>query len=175
MSRRRLEPVPQDVCTRSFTRDASHPLVILQETWKKMHYPPETACIMLVARMLATVRQAADTEGAVNLFMQFCHRTVNEEEEIAHKMLGVQFSDQLETLRKLMSDALYTPDVHQWLTPAGFRSLIALVGTNGQGVGTSAISVWVRNCTSLDLPPEEQDKLDEVINSFGPSRGRAAS
>ncbi|XP_037092916.1 SET and MYND domain-containing protein 5-like [Pollicipes pollicipes] len=154
------------LCTRSFTRDASHPLVILQETWKKMHYPPETACIMLVARMLATVRQAADTEGAVNLFMQFCHRTVNEEEEIAHKMLGVQFSDQLETLRKLMSDALYTPDVHQWLTPAGFRSLIALVGTNGQGVGTSAISVWVRNCTSLDLPPEEQDKLDEVINQL---------
>ena len=44
---------------------------------------------------------------------QFCHRTVNEEEEIAHKMLGGQFYEQLEILRKLMSDALYTPDVHQ--------------------------------------------------------------
>ena len=37
---------------------------------RKMHYPPETACIMLVARMLATVRQAEDKEGAINLFMQ---------------------------------------------------------------------------------------------------------
>ena len=54
----------------------------------------------------------------------------------------------------------------QWLTPEGFRSLIALVGTNGQGVGTSAISVWVRNCTNLDLPPEEQDKLDQIINQL---------
>ena len=54
----------------------------------------------------------------------------------------------------------------QWLTPEGFRSLIALVGTNGQGVGTSAISVWVRNCTNLDLPTEENEKLDQVINQL---------
>ena len=54
----------------------------------------------------------------------------------------------------------------QWLTPEGFRSLIALVGTNGQGVGTSAISVWVRNCTNLELPDEESEKLDQVINQL---------
>ena len=54
----------------------------------------------------------------------------------------------------------------QWLTPEGFRSLIALVGTNGQGVGTSAISVWVRNCTGLDLPPDEHEKLDQLINQL---------
>lgn len=27
----------------------------------------------------------------MHLFSQFCHRTVNEEEEIAHKLLGPQF------------------------------------------------------------------------------------
>jgi len=160
------EQYHKTLCTRSFTRDPSHPLVILQETWKQMHYPPETSCIMLIARMLSTVRQAEDKEGAYGLFMQFCHRTVNEEEEIAHKLLGEQFTDQLETLRQLMSNALYAPEVHQWLTPEGFRSLIALVGTNGQGVGTSAISVWVRNCSNLDLPDCEQEKLDAVVNQL---------
>ena len=47
---------------------------------------------------------------------------MNEEEEIAHKMLGVQFYEQLEVLRKLMSDALYTEDVHQ-VCRAGRQSL----------------------------------------------------
>ena len=76
-----------------------------------MHYPPETACIMLLARIIATVRQATDKEGAIALFMQFCHRTVNEEEEIAHKLLGAEFHDQLETLRNMMEKALWTPDI----------------------------------------------------------------
>lgn len=76
-----------------------------------MHYPPETACVMLLARIVATVRQASDKEGAVALFLQFCHRTVNEAEEIAHKLLGEEFCDQLETLRALMDAALGAPDV----------------------------------------------------------------
>lgn len=44
---------------------------------------------------------------------QFCHRTVNEEEAIAHKLLGEQFRRQLEVLRELMSLALYSDIVHQ--------------------------------------------------------------
>ncbi|GFQ98685.1 SET and MYND domain-containing protein 5 [Trichonephila clavata] len=53
-----------------------------------------------------------------------------------------------------------------WFTADGFRSLIALVGTNGQGIGTSAFGVWVKNCDSLDLSPEEQDKLNIFIRSL---------
>lgn len=45
--------------------------------------------------------------------LQFCHRTVNEEEEIAHKLLGEPFKGQLEVLRELMSHALYSDDVQQ--------------------------------------------------------------
>lgn len=66
---------------------------------------------MLLARIIATVLQAADKEGATALFMQFCHRTVNEEEEIAHKLLGAEFHDQLEALRDLMEKALGAPEV----------------------------------------------------------------
>lgn len=76
-----------------------------------MHYPPETACILLLARIIATVRQASDKEGATALFMQFCHRTVNEEEEIAHKLLGEEFQDQLETLRALMEKSVMAPEI----------------------------------------------------------------
>lgn len=66
---------------------------------------------MLLARILATVRQAQDREGATALFLQFCHRTVNEEEEIAHKLLGAEFQNQLETLRTLMEKSLWAPEV----------------------------------------------------------------
>lgn len=52
----------------------------------------------------------------------------------------------------------------QWLTPEGFRSLVALVGTNGQGIGTSPLSRWVRNCDNLEIPDEERKKLNDLID-----------
>jgi len=39
--------------------DPSHPLEQLQEAWRKMHYPPETASVMLIAQMIATVLQVS--------------------------------------------------------------------------------------------------------------------
>lgn len=156
----------ETLCLRSFTPDPTHPLVMLQDAWKQMHYPPETACIMLLARIIATVRQATDKEGAIALFMQFCHRTVNEEEEIAHKLLGAEFHDQLETLRSMMEKALWAPEIQHWLTQDGFRSLVALVGTNGQGIGTSPLSRWVRNCDAVEVGTPEREKLDRLIDSI---------
>ena len=35
-----------------------------------------------------------------------------------------------------------TAGVWQWLNPRGFRELLALLGTNGAGVGTSALAVY---------------------------------
>ncbi|KAG8296315.1 SET and MYND domain-containing protein 5 [Homalodisca vitripennis] len=68
-----------------------------------MHYPPETATVMLIARIFAVVEQARDKEEAVSTFMQFCHRSVNEEDEIAHRLLGSEFSHQREILRQQMA------------------------------------------------------------------------
>ena len=65
-----------------------------------MHYPSETACVMLFARIIATVRQASA------LFMQFCHRANNEEEEIAHIVIGKEFKDQLETTNSYEEECL---------------------------------------------------------------------
>ena len=44
-------------------------------------------------------------------FSQFCKATVNEQESIAHKLLGKEFEFQLEVLRKQLSETLYEEDL----------------------------------------------------------------
>ncbi|XP_071448093.1 protein-lysine N-trimethyltransferase SMYD5 [Hetaerina americana] len=154
------------LCVGTCEESPSHPLNILNEAWKQMHYPPETASIMLLARIIATVRQAEDKNGAMNAFMQFCHRTVNEVEEIAHKLLGEHISNQLEVLRELTAKALYSDDVHHWLTPQGFGALFALVGTNGQGIGSSPLSQWVNNVADLSLSEDQRSAVDSFIDQL---------
>ncbi|KAK3919604.1 SET and MYND domain-containing protein 5 [Frankliniella fusca] len=158
------------LCTQARTRDASlgqHPLDMLNDAWKQMHYPPETTSIMLLARIIAMIHQENDKERIMHTFMQFCHRVVNHEDEIAHKLLGEQFQGQLEMLRTLILQALPSDNAsHNWLTPEGFRSLVALVGTNGQGVGTSSLSEWVKKVSALSLAPPDKQALDVFINKL---------
>lgn len=156
----------QVLCLKKKVRDGTHHLEILVDLWKHMHYPPETASIMLLARILATVQQAADKEGAVHLFMQFCHQTVNEQEEIAHKLLGERFVSDLQALRCIMCEIFTDSSVQHWLTPEGFQSLLALVGTNGQGVGTSPLSEWVKKVSVLQLSETEREKVDTFIDKM---------
>ncbi|XP_015924538.1 protein-lysine N-trimethyltransferase SMYD5 isoform X2 [Parasteatoda tepidariorum] len=158
------EQYHQVLCTSSYLGNTQHPLDQLQNAWREMHYPPETASIMLIARMIATVKQAKDKAGAAHLFSQFCHKTRNG--DIAHKLLGRHFQNQIEHLRQLMIKGLQDEDLLQWFTIDGFRSLIALVGTNGQGIGTSAFGVWVKNCDALDLAQDEKEKLNSFIHDL---------
>uniref|UniRef100_A0A1B6F9J3 Protein-lysine N-trimethyltransferase SMYD5 n=1 Tax=Cuerna arida TaxID=1464854 RepID=A0A1B6F9J3_9HEMI len=163
---------------------SDHPINSLIDTWKSMHYPPETATVMLIARIFASVEQARDKEEAVSTFMQFCHRSVNEEDEIAHRLLGSEFSHQREILRQQMASLFPSEYVKHWLTPDGFRSLFALIGTNGQGVGTSVFSAWQKSVLQLTLSPEETatfntlidkiyDEMDEVVGTFLNCEGSA--
>lgn len=146
--------------------DAEHPLNRLQEAWRNMHYPPETSSIMMIVKILAMIKQAEDKSAVMGLFSQFVKTTVNEEEQIVHKLLGKQFQEQLDIMLQLTREALYDDDIQQWLTPEGFRSLFALIGTNGQGIGSSSISVWVKNCEKLQLPSEEKEQLDKYIDQL---------
>ena len=66
---------------------------------------------MLLARIFATVRQSQDKQSTIAAFMNFCHQTSNEEEEIAHILLGEEFKNQLDMLRSLMENALGGSDV----------------------------------------------------------------
>uniref|UniRef100_A0A8C8H3G1 Protein-lysine N-trimethyltransferase SMYD5 n=1 Tax=Oncorhynchus tshawytscha TaxID=74940 RepID=A0A8C8H3G1_ONCTS len=129
-----------------------------------MHYPPETSSIMLMARMVATVKQAQDKYCWQKLFFQLCSRAANEEEEIAHKLLGEKFQGHLTLLQTLFTTALY--DDHLNMVRMGFRSLFALVGTNGQGIGTSSLSQWVQACDALELTSQQREQLDSFIDQL---------
>lgn len=157
----------ETLCTGSASpEDLEHPLFRLEEAWRNIHYPPETCSIMLIARMIATVRQSKDRANTKSLFSQFCKATVNEEESIAHKLLGEQFQGQLELLRGLLMEMLNEDDLQQWFTPEGFRSIFALIGTNGQGIGTSSFSVWVKNCERLTLDESARKQLNDYIDKL---------
>lgn len=45
-----------------------------------------------------------------------------------------------------------------------FKRLFALIGENGQGIGTSAFADWVKNATALDLPADRKAALDDFID-----------
>lgn len=71
-----------------------------------MHYPPETTSVMLLVRILAFIEQSNDPSAAAGVIKQFCHRTVNEDAELVHKLLGEQFTDQLNTLRDMTANVI---------------------------------------------------------------------
>ncbi|KAM7431582.1 SET and MYND domain-containing protein 5 [Porites harrisoni] len=147
--------------------DPSHPLEQLQEAWRKMHYPPETASLMLIAQMIAKVLQAPDPDKMKSIFESFCHSVVNKGQQIVHKLLGDKFKEQLDILRMLLSNALFDEKLEQWFKPEGFQSLMALIGTNGQGIGTSSLSIYVSNLENLsDISEDEQQALDIFIDQL---------
>ncbi|KAH0554861.1 SET and MYND domain-containing protein 5 [Cotesia glomerata] len=154
------------LCSQTRGNKEGHPLEKLKETWKQMHYPPETATIMLLARMIAHVNQADDKSSVLAVYNNFCHKTVNEVHEIAHNLLGEKFIGQIDVLRELLEQTFNKDYVPQWFTPEGFRSLLALVGTNGQGIGTSAFSRWVKNVTALELPTDRRIQIDKFIDQI---------
>uniref|UniRef100_A0A673XQ29 Protein-lysine N-trimethyltransferase SMYD5 n=1 Tax=Salmo trutta TaxID=8032 RepID=A0A673XQ29_SALTR len=121
----------QALCLGQSQEDPDHPVNKLKDAWRSMHYPPETSSIMLMARMVATVKQG--------------HLTL---------------------LQALFTTALYDDHLDMWFTPEGFRSLFALVGTNGQGIGTSSLSQWVHACDALELSSQQREQLDSFIDQL---------
>uniref|UniRef100_A0A3Q1H3G3 Protein-lysine N-trimethyltransferase SMYD5 n=1 Tax=Anabas testudineus TaxID=64144 RepID=A0A3Q1H3G3_ANATE len=119
------------LCLGPSQEDPDHPINKLQDAWRNMHYPPETSSIMLMAKMVAMVKQG-----------------------------------QLALLHSLFTAALYDDHLSRWFVPEGFRSLFALVGTNGQGIGTSSLSQWVHACDALELPAQQREQLDSFIDQL---------
>ncbi|XP_075221518.1 SET and MYND domain containing, class 5 isoform X2 [Lycorma delicatula] len=149
------------------TSDSVHPLNELNEIWKQIHYPPESTTIMLLARIVALVEQADDKQSVLNTFSEFCHGTLSQDENVAAQQLMGLYRNQIELLRSVFARAVPNSDVsQQWFTLEGFSSLWALVGANGQGVGTSVFSQWVSNVGNLTLPSEEKNSVDELISKI---------
>lgn len=174
------------LCLGAEKGNLEHPTNALVEFWKKMHYPPETSSIQLVIKIIGMFKQSADIAGLRAKFEDFVSQTMNEDLMIFHKMLGENFSQQIDELYELICRAFgpTTDERLQWLSLSGFRSLLALIGTNGQGIGTSSFADWVRNVSELELPDSRREaldkmidnlynKLDEVVGSFLNNEGSA--
>lgn len=136
-------------------------LIDLEESWRQAHYPPETSSIMLIIKLIAKIKQSSQKEQILEDINRFCNKTAND--KMVHKLLGDKFEDKIEYFRKTISGFFYEKQVEDWFTPHGFKSLLALLGTNQQGVGSSSLSLWVRNCDDLE---SEKDSLDSFIDQL---------
>lgn len=156
----------RSMCIQTMERNLTHPLEKLTEAWKELHYPPETFNIMLLVRVLMLIQQSSNKEEIISILNNFCHRTVNEDADLAHKLIGEQFIGQIDLLLSIVKQAVNPSGIEHWLAPEGFRSLLALIGTNGQGVATSAISTWVKMCGNLNISDQERQELDKYIDQL---------
>ncbi|XP_060525378.1 histone-lysine N-trimethyltransferase SMYD5 [Cylas formicarius] len=159
-----LDQYHKILCLQTHERNNIHPLEQLNEAWKQIHYPPETSTIFLIVRMLAKILQSSNKDLAQQQILGFCHRSINEEAELAHKFLGAKFADQLTLLHNLLLAAIPKEGIEQFLTPQGFQSLLALIGTNGQGVGTSPFSQWTSRALDQNLLENEHLALEKLID-----------
>ncbi|CAH0391452.1 unnamed protein product [Bemisia tabaci] len=148
---------------RMVCHSADHPLARLCDLWKSIHYPPETANIMMIARIIALIEQAENKQAVVDVFSQFCQRSVNENEQLIIKLLGEEYMAVLEEIRQLLVEAFPSDLSKQWLSPEGFLSLLSLIATNGQGVGSTAFGQWVKNVSNIQVAPEEKASIDNLI------------
>lgn len=140
----------------------------LLEMWKKLHYPPETTSITLVLQIMACVVQARDREAAVARIAELSNRASSIEEGLwLERLFGQQWQSKAESLRQTLAELFVDEaSVHHWTTPDGFRSLLATVVRTGQTIGTSALSVWVKNCRELDLQEQGRAQLDAAIEQL---------
>ncbi|CAF0901701.1 unnamed protein product [Adineta ricciae] len=120
------------------------------DLWRSAHPPPETTSISLVLKLMAMLKQAK--------LQKFSQGVQSENQRFYHKLLRKEFQSQVEHLRQALSNFneqyIQIEEFRWFLTPDGFRQLLALLGRNQQGVGTSPLAVWVKNCENL--PTTEQ-------------------
>ncbi|XP_055607025.1 histone-lysine N-trimethyltransferase SMYD5 [Uranotaenia lowii] len=164
-----LQQYHKVLCLGTERNNEQHPVNKLIEYWKKTHYPPETSSITLIIKIIGMFKQCDNVAELRNKFTDFISESANKDLSIFHKMLGENFTEQIDQLYQLTCKAfdVDTNERLQWLTPSGFHALLALIGTNGQGIGTSSFAEWVRNVTDLEnLKEENRESLDNLIDTL---------
>lgn len=139
----------------------------LNEAWKKIHYPPETGTIMLIVRIFAMLK-CNSIPYLMEKLNEFSSRTINEDISLCHKMLGEKFCDQISELFEIVL-RIYEKDENvlgKYLSYDGFVSLLALIGTNSQGIGTSSFANWVKNIGEYEMKVDQREEIDNLIDSI---------
>lgn len=128
-------------------------LAQLSEVWRSTHYPPETCSILLVVKLLFSIKHSPSPAEAIEEFNQFCSRLSEPQEhqqEQLHKLLGEKFRENIGICQQLVGEITADPFLSRILNAErGFLTLLALVARNGQGIGTNAFSKWAENVERL--------------------------
>ncbi|XP_066925245.1 histone-lysine N-trimethyltransferase SMYD5-like [Clytia hemisphaerica] len=155
------------LCLGDGRRNASHPINQLDEAWKKVHYPPETATVNLILKMVAMITQSSDPKETREDFLQFHAAIRDQSQKMVHKLLGEKFTEQLETMYNLLQEVSTTMDLNKEVGSLDdLRTLFGLIGMNGQGIGTSSLSKYVHNIDAMNLSEDEREKVDTFIDEI---------
>ncbi|GFS22220.1 SET and MYND domain-containing protein 5-like, partial [Elysia marginata] len=103
----------QTLCLGLARENPDHPFNQLIDQWRSFHYPPETGSIMLIVKIIAMIKQARSKGAVISMFSNFVNSVINEREDIAHKLLGVQFVDQREILRSMLMEHFFEESVQE--------------------------------------------------------------
>lgn len=130
-----------------------------------MHYPPETSTVLLVLRIFAMIKTQPEL---LTTFGEFCDRSVNEDLSFCHKILGDKFTGQISELQQAFAQLFAEDEIlHKYLTLEGLTQIFAMIGTNSQGIGTSAFAGWVKNVSDLEgLNDKQRSELDALIDTL---------
>ena len=69
-------------------------------------------------------------------------------------------------MREQLKSFFYDESISYWFTEDGFQTVLALLGSNQQGIGTSSLSIWAKNCDSLELSESDRGNLDEFLDNL---------
>lgn len=152
-------------------------LLYIIHSHRKTHYPPETTSIMLIVKLLGMYQTTQDRAGFLELLKDFQNKVVNEDATIAHKMLGQNFERQLADLYPLYCKAFGSSGFGQsdeaaanmdiFLTPQAFKTFFAIIGTNGQGLGTSPFAGWVKRVSEKPgMNEDEETAVNTLIDDL---------
>lgn len=133
-----------------------------------MHYPPETTSLMLILRIFAIYKQTSNKAEFLAILNDFQQVSRNDELGTCHKLLGDEFHAKLEELYKATFAVFGNDtDLQHWLTPDGFKTLFVLIGTNGQGIGTTAVGDWAKRVGNLEtIGDDDKKKLEQAIDDL---------
>ncbi|CAF3852019.1 unnamed protein product [Rotaria sp. Silwood1] len=128
------------------------------DLWRNVHPPPETTSISLVLKIMAMLKQSNNRLLLLQELQKFSQGVQSENQQFYHKLLRKEFESQVEQLRYALEQFneqyMQIVEFKWFLTSNGFRQLLALLGRNQQGIGTSSLAIWVKNCEALSIPQQ---------------------
>jgi hypothetical protein len=122
---------------------------------------------MLIIRIFAMLKNNKPINIADKL-NEFSSRSVNEDLSLCHKMLGDTFRENINNLYQALTRVFGgdDEDFGKYLTYDGFIQILAIIGTNSQGIGSSSFANWVNNVNDVDISDDQRKELDDFIDSL---------